>query len=69
MRVVANGYDALKFDPFVMRPDGMSRAPERVLPREQANLAYERVKAVREAVGPGDWRSYCPISMRSPWTP
>jgi galactonate dehydratase len=43
-RVVADGYDALKFDPF-------GSAWER-LPRADRNDALERVAAVREAVGP-----------------
>ncbi len=50
--VVAMGYDALKFDPF-SAPRGSGWKPrERLLERERADLAYERVKAVREAVGP-----------------
>jgi galactonate dehydratase len=51
-RVVSDGYNALKFDPFVPRPDGIWDYPRRTLDRERADLAYERVKAVREAVGP-----------------
>jgi galactonate dehydratase len=51
-RVVADGYTAMKFDPFAVTPDGRWEYPRRALDREQADLAYERVKAVREAVGP-----------------
>jgi galactonate dehydratase len=51
-QVVAEGYDAFKFDPFYIKPDGTHWTPERALPLEMVNLVYERVKAVREAVGP-----------------
>jgi len=49
---VADGFDALKFDPFAVTPDGEWSYVERNLPRERANLAEARVAAVREAVGP-----------------
>jgi galactonate dehydratase len=50
--VAAMGYDALKFDPFAA-PRGSGWKPrQRLLEPERADLAYERVKAVREAVGP-----------------
>ncbi|HHX65730.1 MAG TPA: mandelate racemase/muconate lactonizing enzyme family protein [Chloroflexi bacterium] len=52
LKVVADGYNALKFDPFNVHPDGTYGRHTRVLSRERADLAYERVKAVREAVGP-----------------
>jgi len=52
LRVVQDGYTALKFDPFAVRPDGIWGYSQRALDRERAQLAYERVKAVREAVGP-----------------
>lgn len=51
-RVVADGYDAIKFDPFAVTPDGVWSYPERALTRERADLAYARVAAVREAIGP-----------------
>jgi galactonate dehydratase len=50
--VAAMGYDALKFDPF-SAPRGSGWKPrQRLLEPERADLAYERVRAVREAVGP-----------------
>jgi len=51
-KVVADGYSALKFDPFGFEPDGSWHYPKRYLEPEKAKRAYERVKAVREAVGP-----------------
>jgi len=51
-QVVADGYDALKFDPFAVTPDGRWLYTRRLLSRELADLAFGRVKAVREAVGP-----------------
>jgi galactonate dehydratase len=50
--VVADGYTALKFDPFAADSKGVWNYPRRALDRERADLAFERVKAVREAVGP-----------------
>src|SRR5690606_31189257 len=52
LQVVADGFTAMKFDPFITLPDGRRSQPPRALSREMADLAYERVKAVREAVGP-----------------
>ena len=49
---VADGYDALKFDPIAVEPGGRWQYPQRALDRTREDLAYERVKAVREAVGP-----------------
>ncbi len=51
-KVVADGYTAMKFDPFAIRPDGSWGYPGRVIEKEMAKCVYERVKAVREAVGP-----------------
>jgi galactonate dehydratase len=51
-RVVADGYTAMKFDPFAVAPDGRWDYPRRALDAERADLAFERVAAVREAVGP-----------------
>ena len=51
LRTVADGFDALKFDPFFATAEGEMRVPERALPRATADLAYDRVAAVREAVG------------------
>jgi galactonate dehydratase len=52
-KVVAAGYDALKFDPFVISgiPWG-ANMPGRLLTRAQINQAVARVAAVRDAVGP-----------------
>ena len=52
LKVVADGFDALKFDPFFVTPGGELKWPERTLSREMADLAIDRVAAVREAVGP-----------------
>jgi galactonate dehydratase len=52
LQVVGDGFDALKFDPFFADPEGELLLPERAFPREMADLSYERVAAVREAVGP-----------------
>ncbi len=51
-KVVADGYNAMKFDPFAVRADGVWDYPERLLTKERADLAYARVAAVRDAVGP-----------------
>jgi galactonate dehydratase len=52
LKVVADGYTAMKFDPFAYTRDGRWEYPRRALDRDRANIAFERVKAVREAVGP-----------------
>ncbi len=50
--VVGMGYDALKFDPF-SAPRGSGWGPrERLMEPARGELAYQRVRAVREAVGP-----------------
>lgn len=51
-QVVADGYTAMKFDPFAQSPDGTWDYPRRALDKERADLAYARVQAVREAIGP-----------------
>jgi len=51
-RVVADGYSAMKFDPFAYSPEGKWDYPQRALDPQRGDLAYRRVKAVREAVGP-----------------
>ncbi|MBN1583943.1 MAG: galactonate dehydratase [Anaerolineae bacterium] len=51
-KVVADGYTAMKFDPFAITPDGKWDYPLRALTSERADLAYARVEAVREAIGP-----------------
>jgi galactonate dehydratase len=51
-RVVADGYSAMKFDPFYQALDGRRDSPRPALDRERADLAYARVEAVCEAVGP-----------------
>jgi galactonate dehydratase len=51
-QVVADGYTAMKFDPFAVDPQGEWNYPLRALDPDRADLAYDRVKAVREAVGP-----------------
>lgn len=49
---VADGFNALKFDPFFVDLEGGRRHIDRHLPREYAKDAIDRVRAVREAVGP-----------------
>lgn len=51
-QVVAMGYDAIKFDPFSAPRDSGWKPRERLLEPERGDLAFDRVKAVREAVGP-----------------
>ena len=52
-KVVALGYDALKFNPFGAPPGAGWPDHERLLDPRRADLGYARVAAVREAVGPG----------------
>ncbi len=52
LKVVDDGYSAMKFDPLAIDPDGSWRYPQRHLDAEKAKRAVMRVKAVREAVGP-----------------
>jgi galactonate dehydratase len=51
-RVVEDGYSAMKFDPFAVNAEGVWDYPTRDLDPIRADLAYKRVRAVREAVGP-----------------
>ena len=51
-KVVADGYNAMKFDPFLITPQGKRISPVRILDRDFEDYAYDRVVAVREAVGP-----------------
>ncbi len=52
LKVVADGYTALKFDPVYATPDGRWDPPRRWIDADRAKMAYARVKAVRDAVGP-----------------
>jgi galactonate dehydratase len=51
-RVIEDGYDALKFDPFYITPQGANRAPERLVDKGLADLSVARLAALREALGP-----------------
>ena len=51
LKVVADGYDALKLDPFGTTPDGRWEYPRRHIDRDWALLAVRRVAAIRQAVG------------------
>ena len=50
-RTVEQGFNALKFDPFMINLQGKSENPERFIEKKQAHMAVKRVEAVREAVG------------------
>jgi galactonate dehydratase len=52
VRTVEDGFNALKFDPFFADEEGKAHYPERALTRKRGDMAYQRVAAVREAVGP-----------------
>jgi galactonate dehydratase len=52
LRVAADGYTAMKFDPFYHDKSGARIELRRALDGQQAELAYQRVRAVRDAVGP-----------------
>jgi galactonate dehydratase len=56
IRTVEEGYDCIKVDPLIFDLKGVSRAPDwntrGLLTREVLKTAVERVKAIREAVGP-----------------
>ncbi|MEZ5860839.1 MAG: mandelate racemase/muconate lactonizing enzyme family protein [Geminicoccaceae bacterium] len=51
LKVVADGYDALKLDPFGTTADGRWEYPRRHIDRDWAMLAVRRVEAIRKAVG------------------
>jgi len=51
-KVVAMGYTAMKFDPFLITPQGKRISPVRILDKDFEDYAFDRVAAVREAVGP-----------------
>jgi galactonate dehydratase len=51
-QVIADGYNALKFDPFYITADRRRWHPTPLLSKEMMDLAEARVAAVREAVGP-----------------
>lgn len=53
-KVVADGFDALKFDPFKADRNGNTSHPRRQLSLELQTLALERVAAVRNAIGDAD---------------
>jgi galactonate dehydratase len=52
LQIKEEGFTACKLDPFEMDRDGNFKFPHRHIPRDWALLAVERVKAIREAVGP-----------------
>jgi galactonate dehydratase len=51
-KIMADGYKAVKFDPFRKRPDGVNEYSVRALDKDREDLAVERVAAVREVGGP-----------------
>jgi galactonate dehydratase len=52
-RVAKDGYGALKFDPFVEQLSAMGRGvPEKIIDRDHLKRVVDRVRVVREAVGP-----------------
>jgi galactonate dehydratase len=51
-RIMADGFKAVKFDPFRKRLDGVNEYSGRALDKDREDLAVERVAAVREAGGP-----------------
>jgi galactonate dehydratase len=52
LSVVADGYGALKLDPFMFSAEGDLDMPGQILDPARATLGYERVRAMRKAVGP-----------------
>jgi galactonate dehydratase len=51
-RVLDDGYDALKFDPFYINAERRRWHPPSMLDKPTMDLAEGRMRAVREAVGP-----------------
>lgn len=51
-KVVEAGYTAMKLDPFKLDEHGKLVYPRRHTTRVRHNLAYERLAAVRDAIGP-----------------
>ncbi|MCB2055831.1 MAG: mandelate racemase/muconate lactonizing enzyme family protein [Geminicoccaceae bacterium] len=51
LEIVAEGWDALKFDPWERNTQGAFEFPRRHIPRDWAMLGVERVRAVHAAVG------------------
>lgn len=52
LAVVEQGYTAMKLDPFKLDENGKLNYPRRHTTRARHDLAYERIAAVRDAVGP-----------------
>jgi galactonate dehydratase len=52
LRIQEEGYTAVKFDPWERNLAGDFEFPPRHIPRDWASLGVDRVRAVREAVGP-----------------
>ena len=50
-KVAADGYTAMKFDPWERNLQGEFEFPPRHIPREWALRGVERVRAIREAIG------------------
>jgi galactonate dehydratase len=49
---VAEGYDAVKIDPFIIDEHGQKTPPlNKILKNKTIKMAYERIKAVRDTVG------------------
>jgi L-alanine-DL-glutamate epimerase-like enolase superfamily enzyme len=52
-KAVAEGYDCVKVDPVILDANGDYNSTLRgVLPHQQVTLFYQRIKAIRDAVGP-----------------
>ncbi len=54
LKAVSEGYDAVKVDPVAFDEKGTSGGfdTRKILPNDKVRLYYDRVKAIREAVGP-----------------